>query len=329
MPIIDAHIHYGDDAPELLALLDEFDIRLHNISFAKDTTDSWRATAERYCTLAQTHPERFAWCTSFDLPRLDDPDSLKTYVDAALAGLEADFAAGAVACKVWKNFGMELRYPDGRFFHVDDPLLAPIFAWLAEQDHPLLAHIAEPLDCWLPLREGSPHYGYYSRNPEWHMYTRPDYPSHGDLMAARDRVLARHPRLRFIGAHLASLEWDVDVLAERLDRYPNLAVDTSARLVDLAVQDSAKVRDFITKYQERILFGTDVVMRTPLSSMGKEERAQAVDALRTVYTTHFAYFESKGPVTVRERETVGLGLSAPVLEKLYFENALAWYPGLQ
>lgn len=325
MPIIDAHIHYGDDAPELLALLAEFDIRLLNICFAKDATAAWHADAERYRSLASDRPDRFAWCTSFDLPRLDDPG----YVDAAIAGLERDFAAGAVACKVWKNIGMEVRYPDGRFFHVDDPLLAPIFDWLAERGHPLLAHIAEPLDCWLPLREGSPHYGYYSRNPEWHMYTRPDYPSHGELMAARNRVLEQHPSLRFIGAHFASLEYDVDVLAETLNRYPNLAVDISARLIDLAVQDSAKVRRFITKYQDRILFGTDVVMRTPPSSLALTEREQVIDALRTVYTTHFAYFESKGNVTVRERTTEGLGLPQRVLDKLYRTNAEEWYPRLK
>lgn len=324
MPIIDAHIHYGDDAPELLALLAEFDIRLHNICVSQDSHGAWRERAERYSALAQANPQRFAWCTSFDLPRLDDPG----YVDSVIAGLERDFAAGAVACKVWKNIGMEVRYPDGRFFHVDDPLLSPIFDWLAERGHPLLAHIAEPLDCWLPLREGSPHYGYYSRNPEWHMYTRPDYPSHGELMAARDRVLAQHPNLRFIGAHLASLEYDVDVLAATLDRYPNLAVDTSARLTDLVVQNSAKVRAFITKYQDRILFGTDVVMRTPPSSMAPEERTQAIASLRSVYTTHFAYFESKGTVTVREREVQGLGLPQPVLEKLYRTNTEQWYPGL-
>lgn len=329
MPIIDAHIHYGDDAPELLALLAEFDIRLHNINVAQKSHGGWRADADRYCSLAQQNPQRYAWCTSFDLPTVGDPTfDGSQYIDDVLAGLEQDFANGAVACKVWKNIGMEVRYPDGLFFHVDDPLLSPIFAWLAEQSYPLLTHIAEPLDCWLPLREGSPHYGYYSRNPEWHMYTRPDYPSHGELMAARDRVLAQHPSLRLIGAHLASLEYDVDVLAATLDRYPNLAVDTSARLFDLVVQDSAKVRGFVEKYQDRILFGTDVVMRTPPSSLAAEERAQAIASLRTVYTTHFAYFESKGIVTVRDREVQGLALSQGVLEKLYRTNAEQWYPRL-
>ena len=105
MSIIDAHIHYGDDAPELLALLAEFDIRLHNICVAQDSQGAWRESAERYHSLAQTNPRRYAWCTSFDLPRLDDPG----YVDDVLAGLERDFAAGAVACKVWKNIGMKVE----------------------------------------------------------------------------------------------------------------------------------------------------------------------------------------------------------------------------
>ena len=59
--------------------------------------------------------------------------------------------------------------------------------------------------------------------------------------------------------------------SRRLDRYPNLAVDISARLGDLAFQDSAKVRDFFLAYQDRILFGTDVVMRQRPSTMSEEK----------------------------------------------------------
>ncbi len=108
------------------------------------------------------------------------------------------------------------------------------------------------------------------------------------------------------------------------------AAITIVRLIDLAVQDSAKVRRFITKYQDRILFGTDVVMRTPPSSLALTERAQVIDALRTVYTTHFAYFESKGNVTVRERTTEGLGLPQRVLDNTAVNalNAKATNDGL-
>lgn len=325
MSIIDAHIHYGDDAPALLALLAEFDVKLLNISLAQDAHGAWRAeNSERYCALAQAHPQRFAWCTSFDLPRFGDPH----YVDAVIAGLDADFAAGAVACKIWKNIGMEVRTPGGEFFLPDDPCFDPIYEHLAARGKPLLTHIAEPLECWLPLVEGSPHYNYYSRNPQWHMYGRSEFPAHETLMAARDNVLAKHPTLRMIGAHFASLEYDVDVLAARLDRFPNLAVDISARLVDLANQDSAKVRNFFLRHQDRILFGTDVVMKQRPSTMAAPEQAETIQALRAVYEQHFAYFQSDQELAVRGFVTRGINLPAAVLEKFYLRNAQAWYPGV-
>jgi predicted TIM-barrel fold metal-dependent hydrolase len=242
--------------------------------------------------------------------------------------LQQDFAAGAIACKIWKNVGMEVKTPDGAFFMVDDPLLDPIFETIAASGRTLLTHIAEPLACWQPLDAQNPHYGYYSNHPEWHMYGRSDFPSHEALMAARDNVLTKHPKLRTVGAHLASLEWDVDVLAARLDRYPNLAVDISARLVDLAVQDSTKVRQFILNYQDRILFGTDMVMRQRPSTMNLADRESALQWLRTTYELHFAYFETQHALTVRGRATTGVGLPPSVLEKLYFGNAQRWYPGI-
>lgn len=322
--MIDAHIHYGDDAPELLALLDEFGLKLLNICVAEDDHGAWRDQATTYARLTQSDPKHFAWCTSFDLPRFADP----AYIDTVLAGLDADFANGAIACKIWKNIGMEVRKADGSFFMVDDELFDPIYEHMVANGWPLLTHIAEPLECWLPLKEGSPHYGYYSRNPEWHMYNKPDYPSHATLMAARDHVLAKHPRLRMIGAHLGSLEYDVDEVAARLDRYPNFAVDISARLSDLAIQDSAKVRDFFVKYQDRILFGTDVVMRQAPSTLPAEERAQVLAGLRQTYETHIAYLAHSGPVTVRSYQSEGLALPASVLDKHWRTNAQQWYPGL-
>jgi len=324
MSIIDAHIHYGDDHPDLVAFFDEYNLKLLNICVAH-SGESWQTTqAERYRDLSARRPNHFAWCTTFDLPRFDDPD----YVESVIQQLDQDFEAGAVACKVWKNIGMEVKTPAGDFFMVDDPLLDPIFEHIARWDRTLLMHIAEPLACWQPLDEQNPHYGYYSRNPEWHMYTRPDYPSHQQLMDARDHLIEKHPDLRMIGAHLGSLEYDVDEVAARLDRYPNFAVDTSARLVDMAIQDSEKVRQFFIDYSDRILFGTDVVMRQPPSAMNPEERAQAIQSLRETYEMNFAYFESGEDLTLRGRNTRGLALPQEVLTRIYRTNAERWYPGL-
>ena len=122
------------------------------------------------------------------------------------------------------------------------------------------------------------------------MFNKPDFPSHEQLIAARDNVLAKHPTLRFIGAHLGSLEFDVDEVAARLARYPNFAVDISARLGDLAIQDSAKVRQFFLDYPDRILFGTDIVMRQPPSSMSPSEKTAAIRSLPRYLSHPFRLF---------------------------------------
>ena len=225
MTVIDAHMHYGDRHPQFLSLLEEFDLKFFNICVAHEVMEEWRQYAALYSALTKEYPERFAWCTSFDPPGFDDPG----YVQRVIDGLDRDFEDGAIACKVWKDLGMEVKNPDGSFFMVDDPLLDPIFDHIAQADRTLLMHIAEPLACWQPLDENNPHYGYYSENPEWHMFNKPEFPSHQQLIAARDHVVEKHPNLRIVGAHLGSLEYDVDEVAARFDRYPNFAVDISAR----------------------------------------------------------------------------------------------------
>lgn len=322
--MIDTHIHYGDDCPEFLALLAQFDMQLLNICFVQSPDIPWRPQAEHYRALAHAHPGRFAWCTSIDLPRFADP----TYTDSVIRQLEQDFADGAVACKVWKNVGMEYLRPDGSYLLIDDPIFEPIFEAIAASGRTLLLHIAEPLACWQPLDPTSPHYNYYHQNPQWHMFNRPDMPSHATLIAARDHVMEKHPSLRVVGAHLGSLEYDVDEVAARLNQYPNFAVDISARLGDLARQPTAKVAAFFDRYQDRILFGTDVVMRTPPSTLPPEERAAALAPLADTYCTHFAYFDGTAEVNVRGYTARGLGLSPVILDRFYATNAQQWYPGI-
>lgn len=322
--IIDAHMHYADDDPDFLALMSEYDLKFLNICFVKNIAEDWRDQADLYQEMADRYPNRFAWCTSFTLPDFVNP----TWHDEAIAALDADFEKGAIACKVWKNVGMELRKPDGSYAMPDDPIFDPIYEHLAARDKTLLTHIAEPIACWQPLTGDNPHMAYYRDNPEWHMYNRPEVPSHQQLIAARDNILAKHPRLRVVGAHLGSLEYDVDEVAARLEKYPNFAVDISARLIDLIIQPTDKVREFFMRYADRILFGTDVVMRQRPSAMPPEERQAALADLRERYETHFAYFQDDKEVTLRGRVAQGLKLPSDTLQHFYVDSARFWYPGL-
>jgi hypothetical protein len=191
---IDAHVHYGAQTPATLELVEQLDLKCLNVCVSHG---NWREQQrELYRSLAQSDPARFAWCTTFDLP-----DFTPDYSQRVIAELDRDFADGAIGCKIWKNVGMELKSPAGGYVLPDDPILDPIYAHLAKRGWTLLAHIAEPLACWQPLDPASPHYSYYKDNPQWHMHGRSDVPSHQQLMAARDHVLEKHPKLRFVGAH--------------------------------------------------------------------------------------------------------------------------------
>ena len=320
---IDAHVHYNGDHKECLELLERLDLKLLNVSVAHGLDDPWRERAEAFRALAQAHPERHALCKTFD--ELDGSDD---YAERAIAGLETDFGQGAIACKVWKNIGMSARKPSGEFLMVDDPIFDPIYAYLARSGRTVLMHIGEPLACWQPLDENDPHYAYYSAHPAWHMYGKAGYPSHQELMDARDHVLAKFPQMRVVGAHLGSLEYSVKEIAKRLDRYPNFAVDTSARTKDLACQDREAVRAFFSTYADRVLFGTDAVIRESHRAMSQEERSAALADMAERYEREFAYYERDREMEVAGRTVRGLGLATGVLEQLYYGNAARWYRGL-
>ena len=142
---------------------------------------------------------------------------------------------------------------------IDDARFDPIFDYIESRNKTLVGHLGEPRNCWLPLEsmtvDGDR--GYYKEHPQYHGFLHPEIPGYWEQIKARDHVLEKHPHLRFVGCHLGSLEYDVDELAKRLDKYPNFAVDTAARIVDFQVQEREKVRKFHIKYQDRMLYGTD------------------------------------------------------------------------
>jgi predicted TIM-barrel fold metal-dependent hydrolase len=329
MTRIDAHSHFRADHPQTIALIEELDLKFLNICGAFNRRD-WRTEqAQGYKKLAQQHPDRFAWCTTFNLPDLANANFDATrYVETVIAGLEQDFADGAVACKIWKNIGMEIQDASGRYILVDDPLFEPILDAIARADKSLLIHNGEPLACWQPFDGRSPHADYYRDHPEWHMYGRTDVPSHAALVAAQDRMVEKHPNLRVIAAHFGALEFDVAEVAARFERYPNFAVDISARMRDLLLQDSQKVRQFFIDYSDRILYGTDLDLQRAHSTMDSAQRQNLLNWLREEHEAHFKYFEGSGPIKIERWETEALALPQDVLQKFYRDNARTWYPGL-
>lgn len=327
---IDAHVHIAGDHAETRALFAELDVKLINVSVPQPERDLWRRRSDVWRDLSAIDSARYGWICGFDLPTFqEDGQVVDGWVESAIADIDAGIQTGCVGCKIWKNIGMEVRRPSGEYVMVDDPIYTPIYDHLQARGLTLLLHIGEPLACWRPLDDpNDPHYGYYTANPQWHMHGRDEFPSHEQIMAARDAMVAGHPELRVVGAHLASLEWDVDEIAQRLDRFDNFAVDTSARLLDLAVQQPDKVRAFLDRYADRVLWGTDIVERGLFSELTDTERAARHTSLQQRYRAEIDYYCETGTVEVRDRPLQGLGLDASLQQRIFHDNALMWYPAL-
>jgi len=57
-------------------------------------------------------------CTTFDRFAFNHPNSSRD----AIKGLNQDFQRGAIAVKVWKNVGMEIKNSVAEYIHFDDPI---------------------------------------------------------------------------------------------------------------------------------------------------------------------------------------------------------------
>jgi hypothetical protein len=88
------------------------------------------------------------------------------------------------------------------------------------------------------------------------------------------------------------------------------------------VQPSAKVREFLLKYQDRIVYGTD------LEFLKDEAPADAVKEWDEQYARDWRYFSTTDTFEYEGHKTQGLGLPQPVLRKLYHDNAVRWIPGI-
>ena len=254
---VDTHTHVFADDPGFYGMLNRLRLHLVDICVFTDKEPSFPTLqAQIDADLAVTRGSKghVSFCTTFDPFKFRDPH----FAADTIQQLDRDSKNGAVAVKIWKNIGMELKTPEGKYVMPDDAAFAPIYRAIAEHNMTLIAHVAEPNSCWEPPNPASPDYSYYKEHPEWYMYGKSERPSKEQILAARDHLLAENPKLRVVGAHLGSMEVDVNEIAKRFERYPNFAVDTAARVEYFALQPRDKVRAFLMKYQDRVLYGTDL-----------------------------------------------------------------------
>lgn len=326
---IDAHAHLPlppDD--RAVRLLGQWGIGgVVNICVDHGSLGGLDAQRQWYGALRRAFPDRFAWVTSFSLAGFGTAG----WAERAVEQLRLDLDAGACGVKVWKNVGMELRDPaTGDWVYVDDPRFDPVFRYLESRGTPLLTHIAEPIAAWSPLDPRNPHYGYYSHAKQWHWFGRTDVPSHDRLIASRDALLERYPKLPLVGLHLGSQEHDLSAVAERLRRYPQYRVDTGGRIGDMAVHAAERpgvLREFLREFAGRVFWGVDWVITKPWTELPDEQQARQAEAIGRHYALERRFYETTNALTVGPVATVGLGLSGELLEMLRWKAAWGFYFG--
>src|SRR4051794_28980059 len=318
---VDTHVHLNTNDTPYLVQAREDNMRLLDIVDDRPFGIPMKEQEKIAIHQINAFPRLVAYATTFSVNNWGSSN----WQEETLAGIKNSLTNGAIAVKGWKNVGMQLKDNDGNFVMIDNPRFGPILDFLAKNHIPLIGHLGEPRECWLPLDQMVLHKDYYSQHPEYHMYLHPEYPSYENQIKARDKMLEKHPDLHFIGAHLGSLEWSLDELSKRLDKYPNMAVDL-ARMSDLYLHsknDWTKTRDFFIKYQDRLLYATDVQVEATKDPAQLKKRSH--DS-RIRYWKFFTTDNQMSEPAVGEFK--GLKLPSEVIDKIYRKNAEKWFPGI-
>jgi predicted TIM-barrel fold metal-dependent hydrolase len=331
-PVIDIHTHISSQAShdhgvsigekmiyaappsELLPMMDR-----RNVRMMVDLTGGFGAglaeTIERY---QRPYPDRFSIFTTPRWERIQEPDYPQYQADQIIAA----HAAGARGLKILKTLGLFLREQvgTGRLVKVDDRRFDPMWEACGAAGLPVAIHVSDPEAFFLPINRFNERFEELNRHPDWSYYGS-DFPSNQELMVARNRMFARHPKTQFIALHVGNNAENLGYVSECLDRFPNMHVDLAARIGELGRQPRA-ARKFFEKYQDRIIFGTDAsphTTETPQQLFGDELYEIYFRFLETE-DEYFDYAPTPKPPQGRW-QIYGIGLPEPILKKVYFENA--------
>ncbi len=304
-PVIDIHNHLGN-LSQTQQYLEEMD-KAGVWKCASLDANSEKDFYKEHLRVSQSFSkDRFLLFFRPDFSKIDEPD----FGQKEAKRLEEAVKMGVRGMKIAKSLGLEYKDKTGKLVAVDDPRIDPIWEKCAELGIPVDIHITDPKAFFTPLDRYNERYDELCGHPDWLFYGN-GYPAKDELIAQRNRVLARHPNTIFIGAHMGNMPEELDQVGMWLDVYPNFYVDIDARISELGRQPYT-ARRFFLKYQDRILFGTD----TPCN-------AESYRVYYRFLETDDEYFDPTPAHKLQGRWMIyGLYLPDEVLEKIYNKNAL-------
>jgi predicted TIM-barrel fold metal-dependent hydrolase len=129
---------------------------------------------------------------------------------------------------------------------LDDPRIKDVADFAYKLGYHMMTHVGDP-KAW-----------FYGKGP----YADGTYGTLESQFGQLERMLERYPDRLHLGAHMGGSLEILDLLARRLEKYPNYIIDMSATkwMVRAVAEQSAQaVRDFFVQFQDRIIFGSDLV----------------------------------------------------------------------
>lgn len=309
-----AERQYLGTPEELLQVMERKNIR----AMVNLTGGYGKGVADAVAKYDRSYLGKFYTFTEPSYERFKEQDYPKLQADA----IEQAHRDGARGLKILKTLGLYLRenITSGTLVKIDDPRFDPMWDACAQLNMPVAIHVSDPIAFFTPTDRFNERYEELNNHPDWSFYGG-DFPSNEELLAARNRVMGRHPRTQFVVLHVGNFAEDLQNVSDNLDRYPNMFVDIAARIGELGRQPRT-ARRFFEKYQDRILFGTDA---TP---HGDDYPQQVFnDKLYEIYfrfletdDEYFDYAPAKVPPQGRWK-IYGINLPDPILSKVYYENA--------
>lgn len=309
-PVIDIHGHYGSvmkiDTPDITTENTVNFMKRYGIRRAGNLDGYNGAVQEQVVKKTKPFGDFFINFASIDVKKVDDED-FDTYVKETLKKSKAN---GIKGIKCWKSFGLGAKDKYGKFLRPDDVRYNVLWETAAELGLPILIHIADPIAFFSPADRYNERLEELAEHPDW-AFSDPEFFKFEELMEMQERLIENNPKTTFVIAHCGSFSENLAYVSKCLDRFPNMNVDIAARIAELGRQPYTS-RKFFTKYQDRILFGTDA------------------GPMWAIYPSYYRFLEtwdeyfnySDSEIGGQGRWKIyGIGLEDDILQKIYYKNA--------
>ena len=332
--IIDAHIHVTPGKiKKALQVMDDNSIRYAVLiaSISGSDPDLYVGDRAFYELIEAIKPyrNRLGLHYTFDWKLAEtDPEFFNKAPDM----LEKAIKAGAIALKNLKDLGLTARDMDGKLIPIDDPRLFPIWERAEKFGIPVAFHTGDPVAFFKPWDPDNERWDELKLHPEWSFSDRGKYPSLETLFEQVNNVYKKFTGVRFVAVHVAGYSEKITEVGKWLDQMPNLSIDTAARIGELGRHPAEEGHEFFIRYQDRIMFGTDMAYWEGCDVQGAGPcKDFTLDEIRTFYNIHWRYFQTSDkqfdhPTPIQGNWKIdGIGLKEEPLKKIYWDNAYRFY----